>query len=237
MTCTFWPRRRVWYCSVSVHVERTVRVASCLVQEPDTADDLLARFDERGLETEPGPNLRGTAKTRNAATGMFDLRSPRHTSTLPIPAIAAVISRQPLWVDSGCSRCGPPYPRFGSTPGGGSPHERTSACCRWTPQTGHSASGQILSGGSAPSLVIQALSAVPRKRTMQLGTLLTGKGGNATFPIYPAGEVHPSKAVINGLRPRRYTYFNSAACRSTGRGISSSTRGYRSCEPRVTAWT
>ena len=27
-------------------------------------------------------------------------------------------------------------------------------------------------------------------------------GGNASFPICPAGEVHPSKAVINGLKPR-----------------------------------
>ena len=30
---------------------------------------------------------------------------------------------------------------------------------------------------------------------------MTTWGGNASFPICPAGEVHPSKAVINGLKP------------------------------------
>jgi hypothetical protein len=36
---------------------------------------------------------------------------------------------------------------------------------------------------------------------------------------------------------RHCAYFSAAAGRSTGRGISSSMRGYHSSGPRITAWT
>jgi hypothetical protein len=67
----------------------------------------------------------------------------------------------------------------------------------------------------------------------------TKLGGCGSFPIRPAGEVHPSKAVVNGLKPdtRHRAYFSSAAGRSKGKGISSFTRGCDSSESRITAWT
>ena len=37
--------------------------------------------------------------------------------------------------------------------------------------------------------------------------------GNASFPICPAGEVHPSKAVIDGLKPRHPTLRLFQFCR------------------------
>jgi len=38
-------------------------------------------------------------------------------------------------------------------------------------------------------------------------------GGKAAFPIWPAGEVHPSRAVINGLKPRHQTQRLFQFCR------------------------
>src|SRR5271155_4944471 len=63
----------------------------------------------------------------------------------------------PLWVESGCSRCGPPCRRFGATPAGGNPHERTSAHCRRAPQLDRSAFGQILPFRYAPMAFAQPI--------------------------------------------------------------------------------
>lgn len=94
-----------------------------------------------------------------------------------------------------------------------------------------------LNGRIAPTSVAHPIGPAPPERTLGREGLGTATGGNAAFPICPVGEVHPSKAVIDGLRPRHCAYFNSAAGRWTGRGIFSSTRGHRSSELRVTAWT
>jgi hypothetical protein len=51
------------------------------------------RFDERGMETELGPDQRDTAKRKGAATDMFDLQQPRNTSTPPRADVAQPLSR------------------------------------------------------------------------------------------------------------------------------------------------
>jgi hypothetical protein len=38
-------------------------------------------------------------------------------------------------------------------------------------------------------------------------------GGNASFPIWPAGEVHSSRALINGLKSRHQTQRLFQFCR------------------------
>jgi hypothetical protein len=78
-----------------------------------------------------------------------------------IQAVAAATTLQPRWVDSGCTRCGLPYRRFGSTSAVGKPHEQTSASLTLRPKadrllsasTCHSAAWpkcprRVASGGS-----------------------------------------------------------------------------------------
>jgi hypothetical protein len=55
----------------------------------------------------------------------------------------------------------------------------------------------------------------------------------------PARDAHTLEAVIYYVKPRHphCANFSATAGRSMDRGISSFIRGYRSSEPRITAWT